>query len=458
MDEIISFHPDSIRVLRVLSRGLVRAGEDFLQWNMGEVVTWCSDVNSTLCSLISRDFATARNPPGSQTGRIGLLFHLSVPASIRSLGVPLADCPDRILTQGEMHQFNDRIENANLQRAWGSVSRQIMRVNPAPGGLPEASATAQEIRSWMHAEVNQPVVQSITFLSLENLGLTCVPKETGLCTGLTMLRLGQNQLRTLPEGVFPGMGALVGLDLSDNELEFLPEAAFWGLAALRTLCLYSNRLVSLPERLFQGLVSLRSLYMASNLFDSFPKRLFQGLEALERLKFDFYRLDFLQYQTIISGREEHRISFLRTMDAFFGYACQSPFARFYQLVAEGGPLEAVKQSFSELPDTLKNSIYGNIWLVADRPDYDDPQWGNHHAFDSMRVFKLALKWVVRDRFEALTAKQKNAVYDHVCHLARSERGAETVDFNVPEWGELHAQDNILRLIDAMDSTAGIIRE
>lgn len=64
----------------------------------------------------------------------------------------------------------------------------------------------------------------------------------------------------------------------------------------------------------------------------------------------------------------------------------------------------------------------------------------------MEIFYRALKRDVKESFEGLSQSEKNAVYGHVYHLAKSE-GID-VD-SLPEWGERYALDNILRLIDAM---------
>ena len=140
------------------------------------------------------------------------------------------------------------------------------------------------------------------------------------------------------------------------------------------------------------------------------------------------------------------------MRAFFNYTCQSPFAQLYQLAAGGGSPEAVRESFSGLPDNIKNAIYGTVWVEAGRPNTSDPQWGEHHTFDAMPIFYGALKRYVRESFGGLSSDQKNAVYGHVSHLARGE-GSDVV--SVPGWGRRHAFDNILRLIDAMMG-AGVI--
>ncbi|CAB1110120.1 unnamed protein product [Ectocarpus sp. CCAP 1310/34] len=52
---------------------------------------------------------------------------------------------------------------------------------------------------------------------------------------ITYLSLSQNELTTLPEGIFGGLTALEALSLSQNELTTLPEGIFGGLTALEYL-------------------------------------------------------------------------------------------------------------------------------------------------------------------------------------------------------------------------------
>jgi hypothetical protein len=135
---------------------------------------------------------------------------------------------------------------------------------------------------------------------------------------------------------------------------------------------------------------------------------------------------------------------------FCNYACQSDFARFYQLVARGGaPTDALRIAFLALPDAIRNALSGRIWVDSHYPATDDPQWGEHHAFDNMNVFCRVLNAYVRASYGDLSTEQRTAVHFHVYDLARRLPGAEVVNFDSPNWGAEHAQEHVLRLIDAM---------
>jgi hypothetical protein len=273
-----------------------------------------------------------------------------------------------------------------------------------------------------------------------------------LLTGLQALSLEYNNLTFLPNATFQGLSHLQHLCISDNPLHLLHERAFEGLVALESLVLGNTHLISLPENLFQGLPQLRRISLWRNhRLISLPERLFQGLENLDTLTL-FYNpqlvisLDKFLDSPLYLG---NNIAFRETMHTFFTYSCESSLAQVFQLVAGNPTLEAVSGAFSQLPDSIKHAIWGCVWEEADGHRSRDPHWGEHHAFDNMPIFCRALKRYVRNSFAALNKDQKNAVYGHVYNLARSEPGAENINFGSPRWGEEHALEHLLRLIDAM---------
>lgn len=491
--QILGFTPDSAAALQVASKELKQVSDDFLKWNAKEIATLISSRSSHLYTVLhthSIRFSVLEDRGCRQ-------FLFSLPRAIRFEGVPQERCPDQILSATQISQFNGEVQtlqDLNLQNIWGHMQNWIRGQNPQREGIPEHDAPAGDIRTWMNDATNQPLLQFYEIVDMTYWGLTCVPAEMRLFTGLQQLNLNVNSLVSLPEGAFRGLSALQAISLVGNQIASIHEGAFQGLPALRVLYLASNqiaslpqgvfqglplhaldlganRLTSLPQGVFQGLTSLSGLTLHNNGFASLPQGVFQGLTSLTVLTLTNNRLAFLpeeMFQEVpalqmlsISGNPrfmiayddlppppQNHIAFRETTREFFSYGCRSPFAQLYQLAARGASAETVRESFAALPNVIKNAIYGKIWLEAGCPDADDPKWGEHHAFDDMQVFYGALRRDVRDRFEALSPGQKNTVYDHVYHLAR-ESGTEAVDFDAYNWGELHAKDNILRLIDAM---------
>jgi hypothetical protein len=154
--------------------------------------------------------------------------------------------------------------------------------------------------------------------------------------------------------------------------------------------------------------------------------------------------------------EENNIEFLSMKRTFYSYAGESSLAQFYQLVgSQPTPSdvqrvpENMQSAFSQLPEAMRNAIFGCVWVEAGSPQTGDSQWGGTHAFDDMRIFCRALHRYVRDLYNSLNVGQRNAVFGHVYDLARREPGAESFNFDIHNWGELNARVHILRLIDAM---------
>jgi hypothetical protein len=390
------------------------------------------------------------------------------------------------------------IGNDNLRRIWGSLRQQMLEAAPRARGLPPVNAQAPVIRTWIRSDLNRSLLCRVTSLPLAGLQLSWVPKELGGCIGLRKLHLDNNSLKTLPEGVFDPMTALQELHLEHNQLDSLPGDLFWRLSALQRLHLGWNDLRSLSEGIFRGLSALKELHLVGNPLGSLPEGIFQSLSVLEELSLSgqrsiseglFRGLGRLQclaivstslsilperlFHEMVSLQElylydnpclllcledfpmwKNNIACRKIMDEFFNYTCRSPFAAFYKLAAGGSSLEAMERSFSGLPGTIKNAVFRSVCAEAGCPDTNDLQWGEHHAFDDIPRFNGALKRVVRDSFDALSRDQKNALFCHVHGLACNERGAEVIDCNVPNREELHAFDNILRLIDAMDRLHG----
>jgi Leucine-rich repeat (LRR) protein len=297
-------------------------------------------------------------------------------------------------------------------------------------------------------------------VSLQWLNLSCNRIDSlpeGVFRGLTALRelyITTNRLAPLPERVFEGLTALRELDLTAT-LPSLPEGLFRDLGNLQQLRLAYNHLTSLPEGVFQRLTALQQLSLGNNQLGALPERVFQGLTNLQELELCGNPQSLIFFKDLERDRWSWRtnnLGALGTMREFFNYTCISPLAALYQLTAGDRPLDAVQEAFSRLPPTIKESLYGKVWEEAGGPHTDDPNWGEHHTFEDMPRFQRALKKHVTESFARLSPNQKNGVYGHVYHLA--QRQGVDVDPNVHNWGEVHAFDNILRLIDAMGLLQG----
>jgi Leucine-rich repeat (LRR) protein len=255
---------------------------------------------------------------------------------------------------------------------------------------------------------------SLQTLDLTKNRLTCVPQEVRLCTGMRHLSLRGNHITSLPDRSFNTLVALETLDLSENQLPSTPERLFDGLLSLRALDLANNRLTSLPEGVFRDLSALQMLYLgdssshslphrlnrlihgtgwrmydhhpSGNAFVFFPRGLFDGLNRLQTLALPtnpelMICLDGLTSPSLEGGYArievngvtfEHRlhpnhIPFLGMMRTFYSYACESPLARVYQLVADNHSREDIQNAFIQLPEAMRNALFGWVWVEAGAP-------------------------------------------------------------------------------------------
>ncbi|MYA98496.1 leucine-rich repeat protein, partial [Candidatus Poribacteria bacterium] len=137
-------------------------------------------------------------------------------------------------------------------------------------------------------------LSALTNLVLHNNQLTVLSAGVfdGL-TALTQLQLNNNQLTTLPTDVFDELSALTDLYLQNNQLTSLSAGAFNGLTALTQLLLNNNQLTTLPAGVFDKLTALTELWLNANQLTSLPADVFDGLSALTQLYLDNNQLDTL---------------------------------------------------------------------------------------------------------------------------------------------------------------------
>jgi hypothetical protein len=101
----------------------------------------------------------------------------------------------------------------------------------------------------------------------------------------------------------------------------------------------------------------------------------------------------------------------------------------------------IKEGFEQLKISDKQLIFELVHKESGVQS-NDPIWGEHHVFDDMNIFYRAVRKAVRVKFEKMSLEEKNAVCGEVYRIANPETD--------PQWGQHHAFDNELRLVDAMD--------
>jgi len=98
------------------------------------------------------------------------------------------------------------------------------------------------------------------------------------------LTIADNQIKTVPVGLFAFLPSLTKLYLSDNPIKELPVKVFSGLSKLEVLSSGMLEISTLPAGIYDGLPKLEELYLESNKeLRCLPVGLFSGLAGLEKL-------------------------------------------------------------------------------------------------------------------------------------------------------------------------------
>ena len=137
-------------------------------------------------------------------------------------------------------------------------------------------------------------------LILTSIGITAIQSGafSDLSDTLEHLYLNDNELKTLPEDSFDGLGQLMALYLGKNNLKTLPDDIFNDLPHLRLLFLGSNGLKTLKTAWFRHLTNLQYIDLRKNEFETIPENAFEGLNHLRGLWLSQNRLKTLSYALV----------------------------------------------------------------------------------------------------------------------------------------------------------------
>ena len=124
-------------------------------------------------------------------------------------------------------------------------------------------------------------------INLDDKGITTLRAGDFANLHVDWLRLINNELTALPEGVFDGLTINQTLHLHGNQLtsEGLPEGVFNGMNRLQRLTLSNNQLTELPAGIFDDLIQLRRLSLNNNQLtrEGLPDGVFARLDELSFL-------------------------------------------------------------------------------------------------------------------------------------------------------------------------------
>ncbi|MBS0654095.1 MAG: leucine-rich repeat domain-containing protein, partial [Verrucomicrobia bacterium] len=321
-------------------------------------------------------------------------------------------------------------------------------------------------------------------LSLENNNLISLPETIGNLLRLETLKLGNNKLNSLPE-TFGNLHQMSMLNLSDNDLESLPAAignlqqlssfyilnnrlkslpeTFGNLQLLGTLALANNRLKDLPKS-FGNLRSMRILDLSNNRLQGLPETFRNLQHQLEWLSFNgnlcLFMLD-NKFSAFTSGMTKR---ILEKYGACQEYTPRTPLAKLCQLIHNQSDKNLLEPTLLSLPPAMQTKILSkmeDIWAAL--PEHQQVENNELPKADAVNpvfherdeILNQAIIELLKETFSTLTQEQKRLVYDRVWDLAgRPESDHQFWDLTGKlqkdtKWGERRAEDNIIRLIDAM---------
>ncbi|XP_063989049.1 toll-like receptor Tollo [Diachasmimorpha longicaudata] len=155
----------------------------------------------------------------------------------------------------------DRLRNLDLgdNNVW-SLPTELLCAVP---DLVSLNLTRNKLQDVLSLDFSQPLS-------------VCTPK-------LEVLELSDNDLNSLSNSSFRGLGKLKSLMLQDNDIGYIADHALAGLSDLTRLNLSNNKLVALPPDLFSDTRELRELLLSNNLLDVLGPGLLDNLDKLQSL-------------------------------------------------------------------------------------------------------------------------------------------------------------------------------
>jgi Leucine-rich repeat (LRR) protein len=280
-------------------------------------------------------------------------------------------------------------------------------------------------------------LSQLKWLNLAHNQISCIPDSLSNLSQLEWLCLPSNKISSIPDSL-GSLSQLTTLNFQNNQISIISDS-LGSLSQLTTLNLHNNKISSIPDSL-NDLFQLELLTLTNNQINNIPNSL-AGLPPQLCLLLNDNPLLFIYKNHIPSNIPK----LIAQCSEFKEYKCLSSFSNLCQLIVlKNDNHEAIKEAFGNLKKNDQNLIFEMVYKVSGVHSKEDPIfWGEHHVFDDMNIFYHAVKQAIVVKFDRLSLKEENAVYGEIYQLAQPK----TED---PIWGEQHAFDNVLRLIDAMD--------
>jgi Leucine-rich repeat (LRR) protein len=337
----------------------------------------------------------------------------------------ISSIPDSLSSLPQLQELNlEGNQISNIPDSLGSFSqlRLLSLKNNQISSIPDSLSKLSQLQ-W---------------LSLRNNQISNIPDSLRNLSQLQRLVLSNNKIMSIPDSL-SHLFQLQELSLDNNQISSIPDS-LGSLSQLKWLDLHHNQISSIPDSLI-SLSQLKTLYLQNNQISSIPDAL-SKFSQVEFLNLDDNPLLFIYDKSLASC---NILKLAAQCSEFKEYKCLSSFSNLCQLIVlKSDDHEVIKEAFGNLKKNDQNLIFEMVYKASSVHSNKDPIfWGEHHVFDDMNIFYHAIKKAIAAKFDRLSLKETNAVYEEIDQLAQ----LKTED---PKWGEQHVFDNILRFIDAMD--------
>ncbi|XP_043481330.1 toll-like receptor 6 [Leptopilina heterotoma] len=145
-------------------------------------------------------------------------------------------------------------------------------------------------------------LRSLRTLDLSNNRISTLPAQVfkEMVNSLKELKMGNNSISYVPNGLVANMNQLVALDLSNNLLtnNGIESSAFSGLIRLVLLDLSNNKIGKLDSGLFRDLYTLQILNLRYNDIGGIPSETFSAMSNLHSLEISHNRLEYLDAHSL----------------------------------------------------------------------------------------------------------------------------------------------------------------
>ena len=135
----------------------------------------------------------------------------------------------------------------------------------------------------------------------------------------TDLLLNNNQISTIADDAFNGLGEVEILHLTGNRLREIRKGMWQGLKAVKRLYLSSNLISYLGDEAFSTVPKLEGLWITSNNIRRLAPEMFKGMNSIKRLDFGNNKIETVEPKTFYSVPKS-----MQTLNLDYNNICTLP--------------------------------------------------------------------------------------------------------------------------------------